>query len=845
MTELTLIRAWPRNPMTGLTEQWQLAGGGNGLPYLFGSEHYKAGISQPARFSASLSFNEKGWSGGVVPSVAAISFQPGNPALLDMIHGLFWKNSAVEVDRSDGLVTARRLTGTIAAVSEADSIVSITVTDLSDALNQPLCPDTFGGTGGIDGESAAEGRVKRRSFGRCFNVEGQLLNTANSIYEFGDPARPMQGCTALRDKGRDGYLQILAWQGSIESTLAALEASEAPAGGGIFAPSIACAKWWTTPSGPLTADIQGEIGSGYDASVAGIAAAISDTLSGPALTDLAIARALRPAEAGWHIPDASTTGASVLDQMLAGAGLFWVLDPTGTIQIREWNWDGDAEGIAGIYLGREAQYAPHKSRDVGYCINNHQHSDGDIAADIPADEVTYADGSTVESMQPAEAGADVTGNNTAANSNALGDVPAVDVLTQLNAAIQQAQQTQDSLNQTAAALQAQADQLQADITANGGDIQTLYSTTATQASSISQNTTAINNTAGALASLTQTVSANSASISQNATAISSTNLQVAGLSSTVSTQGAAISNNQQAISSTNANLSALTTKVVAGGNPNLLPNGTGENGLSGWTVESGTWTVFKNENGTYFVCESDGIAGIKVLRARLTGLTGAKTYTHSYETYHSALSGSGYVDLIARDASLANIYDGPQVSGADGAGWTDRDTRTTVSSVPADTTYIDVRMVVSMPASGGTARFRKIKLEQGSVATTYNDQAAVIQSFTSISSLSGSMASLSSTVSTQGATISSQQVAINTLNGNVTTAFARAALTLDVNGYVTGWETNNSGQTSDFTIRSDRFRLLPPGGSGDGWYFDRDAQGRMVQYLLSGSVRVFEAGYLA
>jgi hypothetical protein len=106
------------------------------------------------------------------------------------------------------------------------------------------------------------------------------------------------------------------------------------------------------------------------------------------------------------------------------------------------------------------------------------------------------------------------------------------------------------------------------------------------------------------------------------------------------------------------------------------------------------------------------------------------------------------------------------------------------------------------------------------------------------------MASLNSTVSVQGATITNQQTAITTLNNNMTTAFARVAMTLDVNGYITGWETNNNGQTGDFTIRSDRFRILPPGGSGDGFYVDIDGSNRTTQYILSGGVRVVEIGWL-
>ncbi len=291
-----------------------------------------------------------------------------------------------------------RITGTVATVREQDNTLAFTAADFSKALAKPLATGTFAGTGGIEGDEVATGRVKRRSFGRVFNVEGRLLLAAYNIYEFGDPARPLQGCAALRDKGRSGDLVILAWQGSITATLDALKAAVVPTGGGVFAPSIACAKWWTEPAGPLTADLLGEIGSGYGETVASIAAAISADLAGPAVSNVATTDALRSAAAGWHVQDANTTGAKVLDDMLAGAGLFWVLSPAGSIEIVEWSWDGVAEAVTGIYVGREEQFAPHQSRKLGFHVNQRKHDDGEIAADILLSDIVSDTGEPLSDL---------------------------------------------------------------------------------------------------------------------------------------------------------------------------------------------------------------------------------------------------------------------------------------------------------------------------------------------------------------------------------------------------------------------------------------------------------------
>ncbi|GEM_PF-319153 len=84
---------------------------------------------------------------------------------------------------------------------------------------------------------------------------------------------------------------------------------------------------------------------------------------------------------------------------------------------------------------------------------------------------------------------------------------------------------------------------------------------------------------------------------------------------------------------------------------------------------------------------------------------------------------------------------------------------------------------------------------------------------TDVGSLQTSYASLTSTVQSQGVTINSQAQAITTINGNVTTLFGRASLKVDVNGRITGWETNNNGQSGTFDIFADVFRILPTGGT--------------------------------
>lgn len=58
----------------------------------------------------------------------------------------------------------------------------------------------------------------------------------------------------------------------------------------------------------------------------------------------------------------------------------------------------------------------------------------------------------------------------------------------------------------------------------------------------------------------------------------------------------------------------------------------------------------------------------------------------------------------------------------------------------------------------------------------------------------------------------SLQTQVTTAQSGVTTMFARYTLALDVNGYVSGIRSENTGSTSTFDILSDNFRILKPGG---------------------------------
>lgn len=413
MSLRTIAIVRPRNPATGAVQVVRLGGGGL-APLYHDGQHYRAGIVRSPRFGSRLDVEDGRWTGGTIPTTAALVFAPPQAELLTELAGLYWPGASIELRAGpeDGVLSAR-LTGTVAEASVANGRLQLTIADLSAGVDKPVVTARFAGSGGVEGITEAAGRIKRRSWGRVFNVEGRILDKSNNIYEFGDPARPMQGFDALRDKGNSGSIVGLAWQGSIAATFAALQAAAAPAGGGVVAPSIACVKWWTQPS-LLTADLRGETAGGYAEDVVGIAGRVLATVGGPAIANAVAASAWRPGAAGIHISDDNETAAQALDRLFLGASLLWVLDTTGAVNVREIGFAAPIETLRPVSSSRQRQMKPVRSYRVGYRRNQRQHNDGELATVLRGSDVAYSDNTPIDSLRPAESGANQTETRTAA-----------------------------------------------------------------------------------------------------------------------------------------------------------------------------------------------------------------------------------------------------------------------------------------------------------------------------------------------------------------------------------------------------------------------------------------------
>jgi hypothetical protein len=401
---LILVEAQPRNAATGAVITTRLAGGGGAVPYHYGGEHWRAGLTGLPTIVASIDFDGTDLGTGSVPQAMSLDWAPSSASDLAAMAALHWIDAVITVRIGpEGALPPVVTTGKVIETSSDGGALTISLSDPAADLKQPILSARFAGTGGIEGPAEWEGQIKRRAWGRVWNLEGEPIDAANNVYCFGDPAHPWAEFVAVRDKGAAASgLTTLAWAGSVAATFAALQAAEAPIGGGVVCPSIACVKWWTQPAGTLCADIRGEIGSGYADSAAAIAQRIAATVStvafAPGTVEAAIAA--RPAPAGWLAADESGTAAAALDALLGDASLLWLLD-NDLIVLRQWAWGAPVAAATSLDASRRQAFKPVSRRRLGYRRNQTVMTRDALAGIVLATDVVLGDGSTAENLQSA------------------------------------------------------------------------------------------------------------------------------------------------------------------------------------------------------------------------------------------------------------------------------------------------------------------------------------------------------------------------------------------------------------------------------------------------------------
>lgn len=110
---------------------------------------------------------------------------------MDTLASLIWTDAPITVrigpENADLALPPIATVGKVLDASVDGGVLRIALADDTADLKRPLLVDRFAGTGGIEGPAEWDGMLKPRAWGRCFNVVGRPIDTANNIWCFAEP----------------------------------------------------------------------------------------------------------------------------------------------------------------------------------------------------------------------------------------------------------------------------------------------------------------------------------------------------------------------------------------------------------------------------------------------------------------------------------------------------------------------------------------------------------------------------------------------------------------------------------------------------------------------------------
>jgi len=384
----------------------------------------------------------------------------------------------------------------------------------------------------------------------------------------------------------------------------------------------------------------------------------------------------------------------------------------------------------------------------------------------------------------------------------------------------------------------------ANIATNASAITTLNGSVSTLSTTVSAHTTSINN-------LTSDVADNTADIATNASAITT-------LSGTVSTLSTTVSGHTTSINTNTANIATNTSNIATNASAITTLNGTVttlSTTVSGHTTSINTLTGDVADNTADIATNASAITTLNGSVATLSTTVSAHTTSIATNTADIATNASAITTLNGTVSTLSTTVSGHTTSINTNTTNIATNTANISTNTSAITTLNGTVSTLSTTVSGHTTSISTLTGDvadntadiatnasaittlSGSVSTlsttvsshttsinTLNSNvstntADIATNTSAISTLNGSVATLSTTVSahttsinTNTANITTNTTAITTLNGY---AAAKYSVTLDVNGYATGFSLFNGGTSySTATFIVDYFRVAKPGTGG-------------------------------
>lgn len=432
MSIVAIVEMKPRRPADGVVETLRLVWNERSRASFLGKQWLPLLKEMPA-LETRLGFDGTGYGAGATPTVGQLAF-----ALDDRtapFAGMMWKGAEVSIRIAPWPKTSAPVDPADAdfddawlfkadAAAELDGLLRVTLLDPGQELRKPAAAVKFGDSGVdlLDEATEQVGKVVPRGFGILETVPALLVDKLFDIYLL--LGNPSDSAEAFYDGGWPFAM------GAERANLAALRATS-PAAGCIDycldADGLTLCRPWTRPTYVLSADL-----TAGPTTAADIAAALIGERTGLSFKAGAVAafNAAQPAHARLLIDDERSI-AAVLDQLFAGLGAWWKLTLGGEIVAAPYGFAAPARRFELVKkISRKGVVMPTGRRSIGHRRNGRVHSEGEIARalTIEAGEVTYADGTPVEALKPAEADA----TNSADPDSAFGGSTVGETLTDLS-----------------------------------------------------------------------------------------------------------------------------------------------------------------------------------------------------------------------------------------------------------------------------------------------------------------------------------------------------------------------------------------------------------------------------
>lgn len=308
------------------------------------NQYFVAQVENPLQLDVSIMQGDQ--FGSAAPTFGNITIINGDGAL-DNILAFFWTGREVIVKAGATNFSYNEFTTVFSGFSsgiEADEdTISVLISDGRARVDQQIQQTTYAGTGGLEGGSDLATQVKPLCYGECYNIEPILVDATNLVYQVHSGA--MQAFTNVYDAG-----VALTSSGDVaDITLVT------PTAGHYYTQlSGGYVKLGSTPSGRITADVQGDATGGtYSSKPSDIVQVIVKNKLGSqsfaaseidgANFNLLGAQVTGPA--GIYITD-RVQCSDLLDQLINPLGAWWTFTRQGKLSCGF----ADDPGTATVYL---------------------------------------------------------------------------------------------------------------------------------------------------------------------------------------------------------------------------------------------------------------------------------------------------------------------------------------------------------------------------------------------------------------------------------------------------------------------------------------------------------------